>query len=498
MISLEKIKDIKINVPKLAGIANLVIVEIHDSNYIISFVENTYPYIDFNFIGKKSKEKNDICEVFDAEISLGDSLDSFLARHKIENYKIIILLNDYRVKSFKVPVEIETIENWLEENIEKVIPGSQNPENFTLENYVYESDEEFKYCIITIIRNSVVNSIIENLDSKKNHLAGIYTDIQGIIHSKVIKNSVYVNFGIDKIKYLMFNEENEFLAGEIYSDYLIAETETDEENLSSFIGSMKNLEEIVFDFFKSNFKEVKYSLSYSQFLKNKKLIFEIQKNNLFCVNNSEVAELNENQFFKMNLKSILYKSDTSGNLIPKKIYSENREVFEKAIFNKLTVFFGGILVAALLFMYFAEGYIQGKITNSQNEKIDVDFKIEKINDLDKQNFKLKKDLKQLSELKKNRVNYSKILEKITQVMNEKSILSNLKIEEIEKNNVKITIKGQCTDQEVVTNFIENMENIISFNDVSLIKSKVIRKNKSKFNTESVEFMIGAKYSAENL
>ena len=492
---IDALKNIKINTLKLSGIKTLILVEVTNSNYILYSIENKYPYIIFDKKKVINKSEKCITEVFDKNKNLSEIINDFTRKLDLENYKIVLLINDFRIKPFKVPIESGIVDVWLDENLHKIIPPSQDSKEFVIETVNYHSDEEFNYVLTFVIRKSVINKISADLKNETDNLILISSNLIGFIKNESDKNNVYFNLGSDKADYIMFNEENEFLTGSFYSSYFKEETEGGKKE--DYLLSVMNLEELIKDFYKENFSEINFQFSYSQHLKNKQILNDFTEKKHFNFIKPEIVDSSsENFLLQRNLHSFIYDYSNLNNFLPSNLLNKTREEFDKNIFNKITILFGGILIVFLLLLYLAEDFIYQRLSESENSKIDVDFKIEKIDNLETQNHKLEQDYLQLIELKKYRTDYSRVLEEVTDLINDDVVLSNFEIKYIDKKLIYLTIQGESDNQETITNLIEDLENVGKIKNVSLVKSKIVRNEKSRFGKKGVTFVIGANYDSD--
>ncbi|MBK7980280.1 MAG: PilN domain-containing protein [Ignavibacteriae bacterium] len=156
------------------------------------------------------------------------------------------------------------------------------------------------------------------------------------------------------------------------------------------------------------------------------------------------------------------------------------------------------LIILLLSIYLGENIINKVIENNENDLVEVESKTKMLENYKNENAKLISNLSMLNKLKSKRVVFSKILNSLNDGINDKSCLTNLTINEIEKG-LDIKIEGIAYSQTDVAEIIKKMEEIKNFTNVSLeyanSKDRTNYKNNVRLpNNNMVDFSFSSKYN----
>jgi len=162
------------------------------------------------------------------------------------------------------------------------------------------------------------------------------------------------------------------------------------------------------------------------------------------------------------------------NLLPVR-----KKIKEQNIRNQITV---GILI--IVFSIFVMGYLYNDLSGELKETIDelgkkkkedadLDKKVGDINKIQKKKKDLEAKLKVIKSLSENRLVIVKVLDEISQAKPEKLWLSKLEQSKLKgkDKSFDLKIQGKAISNEVIAQFMINLQKLAHFKNVDLVSTK---------------------------
>lgn len=162
---LKKIKN-RTSLLKLAGIKEFITLEYLGGKVRVSVIIKKEAF--YKLLTNDSLEKYEVIRtvIFNTETeNLYESLHKFVKDNELEGINTICDVDQYRLKTLRVPKDVENIEEWLEENSSSILPEVSNSSEFVFAFEQIKEDEDYIYLLAAITRKALIEKMTQELES---------------------------------------------------------------------------------------------------------------------------------------------------------------------------------------------------------------------------------------------------------------------------------------------------------------------------------------------
>ena len=404
--------------------------------------------------------------------SLFETLGKFVKDNSLENIHVICDIDQYRVKTLRVSKDVESFEEWFEENSRSVLPDASLGE-FSFSYQVINEDEDYNYLLVSVSRTDLIKRISEGIENT------------GLIPLIIAPFSLY---GHDYKR----DDESSQLSVQYRSGFLQYSFLDKSMNLLS--GGFPVQEDIAFsEALTYSLNLVKQNIGYTtgQQISIKVSCKTIDKREVKeCIqevfrSEGTFPEL-EDRYLHYYLPHLAVHSSIknygkSTNLIEEENQSKKREAIEKSSVTRVTLILGLALFFILILITGGEMLLTDSIKETNDVLVNYEAKSNIIETKSKENKKLKSDFRSLAKLKSGEVVMPEIMEVVSRAIGEDCYLSNLNIIKESESEVKAEINGVAKSSGEVSDIVSNLEYNKNIDKVSLVFSNLVSDKKVKYN-----------------
>jgi Tfp pilus assembly protein PilN len=500
-----------ISLLKLAGINKYICIDIHSGFVKFSCLRRKEPFYkiqknsgheEFEIVAFSTHTGNDL-------VVIEKIVKDFILKYSFNDAVIIAGINDFKFSLLQIPADTEDIDGWFSENRNKFLPEGRPADEFTFSYELYKKDENYKNYFVIIARSDFINSVYKACSSAGlKIICSLPFSLSGSVFFAENKNTLLLDFEEDKINYLFKSAGDNIIYQENYCDIfynnrennsLTKEKSLNINSLNNFIEEIKQT--VTLSFGVQNVENIDiYIICLPEYYNA--ISSQIKK--YFDLYDLYPKSPSENIYYTASIfaaNKVIDDFNTTQNLLNISVIKNEREIIEKQTAFRIVLAAGVILITLLLVAYFSENYINDRLAEQETVYLESEAKAESIKNLKTENSYLKNNLKLLSELKGNRVEYSSLLFDITKTINYGSCLSSIKLKESGGNLIYIEYTGISESQRSLAEFISNMEHSLRFRDISLVYSALLKETRQNLQVQLQEedyisFKMTAKYYAD--
>jgi len=496
----------KISFFRLSGIRKFIVIDIHKRHAELNCIKIKEPPYQLS----TEKLISSYHSVHSENIVFNDDL-TLLKKHireitkkfEFENSYLVIGINEYRTKIIKLNKDIEEKEIWFLENTGKFLPEGRIADDFIYSYYNFYEDDENEFYLVNIARKSFIDNIVNVCQVDSLKILNISPFVLAIhtLNNFKTKKILYLNITSDKIIYSYSNEKDSVFTSEVILNPDEQETNNNISPISSHdIDHLEvSLKEIKQNLLSLNTNVDELFIYFSHFASIDNEIAELIET-VFSTEhvNEEPLKIIPGNLNSLNVINSLYTNkDVPINLLTVETDNENREQIEKDTTLKIVLTAGVILIFSLLSIFFLENWLNNIKQNNEISLMEIDSKTNTLETYKAENNKIKNNLSQLTLLKNKRVIHSLILDKINSCIDKNCCFSNLSINK-SPTGLEVKVEGLTYTQNDVTNFVNRIENLDFFKDVSLEYSNIIERSKLRSKAalpknKMISFSISASY-----
>jgi len=455
----------KISYARLSGIKKILYVEQFNNKLFIKGIENNCSAFNLfkNVSYKNLSEK--FSRVIDNQTEFAALIKKLIAEFDFKDAVIVWGLSDYRHSFISLSADVEDPEIWLLDNHSQFLPQNQSAKDFEIAARKLYSDSDNIWYNVIVTRKNFLNNITELISKTNlNSIAILPFALPSVITENETEETFLISARTNKLYLIFKGFENKFK----YEEIFLLNPETSKLYQDEIIEKIK----VFTTEFQSNNSQIKISIDIPDDRINIPALIKIILSYL-----PEAIFTNKINSALLNVKSLENNFDDKLNLLTPETKSSNSFNFDKEITNKIVISLGSILVTLLLGLYILEGQILSRLDDSNSAISELKSK-EKLITTKKNNISaLKNNLNLLYKLQERGAVNSVILKNISKVMPINSQLLKVNIDKKTENQIRISIEGITNNQKHIPQIIKNIEEIKSYQNATLVYSKIIKRKK---------------------
>lgn len=466
----------KISLLKAAGINKFITVDIGADMCKAAFFKRKEPIYNISnkikpgeivLIHSFIKEfQNDYREII-SEIS------TFVQKNNWDNAVVLIGINEFKFNTIAIPKDEEDKDLWFLENSSKFLPDTRNSSKFIYSYERYYEDDNFDYYVVVVARDDYLTETINSFAELNLKVINCSPFLFSITPEKEEDSKNYLSINIDKhcfSYFIIMGEQNA-----LYDEYYFKSSEASDlrigiknqitkliQNLKTQSGDIKN-------------RPLNISLSGNK--ENTEFCIESLKSvyNRFETNKYGIEGNSEFTHASLTLCKLIERYDNSVNFIKEEAQNSCITEIEKQISLRYVLSGGALIFLLVLLSFSIDRYLTGSIQNEKNNLAELKSVTEMVENTQKGNTQLTKNLNILRRLRSDRDKQSQLLEKIPAIINDNTFLTSFNSKELNRG-LQIIMTGISTNQENIANFINRLEQSNKFKNISLLYSSLIKNN----------------------